>query len=419
MKNPGYISGWTMNYLGGWNADYQTGKLATLKFDEITHLVYSYLSVAADASLYSGFGWDFVLRTVEAGHAHGVPVIISINSVDSLMPIVDSDALLATFVTNVKNILIAYDAEGVGIDWENRAAYGARYHKLVSALYSALHPIGKIITISGAWDWTKILNLPSSDAYMVEFVEVMTYDMSYSPATAYPPDPSSFEDIVAAVNAWVNAGWPKDKILPGIPFYGEGQNGAHVLYSEIVPVVNPTPEQNEANITSISTPRGTIALTAPLVWNGIDRVIQKVRYVKENLFGGVFFFDIGEDMLNNDPRSLLDAAYSEMVACPITFDLAIAVSGQGTTTPAPGNYQIDAGAVVTVEARPATGWHLANWSNNPAWTDNPTSWTMVEGVAITAVFEQDAAPPPPSYSSVGLVVVLAIMAILGSNRKGG
>jgi hypothetical protein len=76
-----------------------------------------------------------------------------------------------------------------------------------------------------------------------------------------------------------------------------------------------------------------------------------------------------------------------------TYTLTIKVSGQGTTSPAPGTYQIPRGQQVTVQATPASGWKFLNWSNYSNWAENPTSWSMVEPIEIVAVFQATSTAP--------------------------
>lgn len=78
-----------------------------------------------------------------------------------------------------------------------------------------------------------------------------------------------------------------------------------------------------------------------------------------------------------------------------TYTLTIKASGQGTTIPAPGTYQIPAGQKVNVQAQSSSGWKFLNWSNYPTWTENPTSWPMIESLTITAVFQAISPTPTP------------------------
>ncbi len=76
------------------------------------------------------------------------------------------------------------------------------------------------------------------------------------------------------------------------------------------------------------------------------------------------------------------------------YTLNIAVQGQGTTNYGAGTVNIPANQVVKITATPASGWTFRTWSwpgNNPeyaGWTENPTSWTMVEPISIVAIFDQ-------------------------------
>ena len=85
------------------------------------------------------------------------------------------------------------------------------------------------------------------------------------------------------------------------------------LYSDVVKEINPTPDQNQASIYSITEFDGTAHSVdgGVLWWNGITLAKQKVDFIKNNGFGGVACFDVGEDVFN-DSQSLLQNIYSEM-----------------------------------------------------------------------------------------------------------
>lgn len=94
---------------------------------------------------------------------------------------------------------------------------------------------------------------------------------------------------------WNAAGFPKSKLVMGIPMYGTtaaGMTGC-TAYSSIVNSYHPAPSANTAG---------------SYYFNGVDLVKQKVQWIKSNGFGGVFNYETGTDALNTS-YSLCDAVW--------------------------------------------------------------------------------------------------------------
>jgi hypothetical protein len=71
------------------------------------------------------------------------------------------------------------------------------------------------------------------------------------------------------------------------------------------------------------------------------------------------------------------------------YDLTLAVSGSGTTTPAASIHSYAQGTVVNINAAPASGWQFTNWTGdvtNPASAN--TTVTVESDKTITAIFTQ-------------------------------
>lgn len=133
-----------------------------------------------------------------------------------------------------------------------------------------------------------------------------------------------------------------------------------------------------------------------VIGSGVNDAVTAAQYTNNALsqgFGAAYFcLNYGSLESWYESYMLLASGRSPVV----NYQLTVTVSGQGTTTGySPGTYQIPAGTVVTLGASPASGWVFKDWSNYPGWAENPTSWTMVEPVNITARFERSAPAPEP------------------------
>ncbi|NLF89069.1 hypothetical protein GX563_09635 [Candidatus Bathyarchaeota archaeon] len=83
----------------------------------------------------------------------------------------------------------------------------------------------------------------------------------------------------------------------------------------------------------------------------------------------------------------------------VNYNLNIATSGSGLTTPNSGTYSYPQGTVVSVQANAASGWAFSHWliDGTNIGSTNPYSITMNANYMLTAVFTEDA-PIPPDFS---------------------
>jgi hypothetical protein len=72
-----------------------------------------------------------------------------------------------------------------------------------------------------------------------------------------------------------------------------------------------------------------------------------------------------------------------------TYDLAIGVSGQGTTDPSPGTHEYDYGTQVTIAASPASGWKFDHWGGDASGTSLAIVIAMDSDKNVTAYFQEE------------------------------
>ncbi|MPM78653.1 Chitinase A1 [bioreactor metagenome] len=85
--------------------------------------------------------------------------------------------------------------------------------------------------IAGGWRYIDIAAVAS----YVDFVNIMTYDLDAAPhhqSALY--DPSAASDCTRAVQAYLNAGMPANKLVLGIPFYGRHSWTEAINYKKIL-----------------------------------------------------------------------------------------------------------------------------------------------------------------------------------------
>ncbi len=91
---------------------------------------------------------------------------------------------------------------------------------------------------------------------------------------------------------------------------------------------------------------------------------------------------------DGDPFDTSDQPFTIV---PVAYNLTMEVdpSGSGTTDPPEGVHSYSQGTVVTVIAKPATGWEFSNWTGDVADPNNDTTTvTMDNNKVVTAHFAQ-------------------------------
>ena len=300
-KVVGVISNQMMNQR--WKGE---GILTESSLSMLTHINYAFCSPVSDSdtSLYT-WNWEWVKLAIQAGHAWNIPVLLSMNGGDRLDVIFASRALRSQLITNMLSKMSELGLDGFDIDWESSKRSAALLETFLQELRTRM-PAGKLLTMDGAY-LASATREPSPE-FVIEYldwVNVMAYDLHEltQPSGAYH---SRYEDVINVMNRWVLAGYPKEKLLLGIPFYGKDDALNTYNYYDIVNDLNPPPEQNlETGLKSFTGASGTMQTVAGgrIWWNGQVEVKRKIDFVIANKLGGVIYWELGRDKLN-DPRSL-------------------------------------------------------------------------------------------------------------------
>lgn len=215
--------------------------------------------------------WDEV-RTLKDQYPH-LRIHISIGGwgAEGFSDMANDPAVRADFVKNVINWVTQYDLDGVDIDWEypvgpdwglpiktrpeDRDNYLMLLHDLRSALDTLGCKTGKTYTLSVAvpasvWFPQKID--VAAVASVVDSLKLMSYDYygSWSATTGHisnlynnPSDPNGWSTD-QAVNAYLQAGVPANKLVLGVSFYGRGWKGVsdggnHGLFQKYTEAIYP------------------------------------------------------------------------------------------------------------------------------------------------------------------------------------
>lgn len=289
--------------------------LSSISFDLMSHWAFYNLHPCdpADPRIAAGYRWegnsfiydtsgwtdaDAQLRAVHdevrsAGKKLLVVFYEGVAQTGGFFDITGDPALLAEFVSQVREFLIEYDYDGVMINWENRDSYQGPLNVLMEALYNELHPAGKLVSCHGS----HVLNLSPSHFHYTDFISINAYDFKGT-----LPYYETYEDATALMELWgaaaASVGYPKNKLVMGINLQAAASTGKLTNWWQVSKTLSPLPGQNDAYIDNIPNWWGTEIVAVPegyLWWNGIQMTKDKCQYVKNNGYGGIKLFACSHD----------------------------------------------------------------------------------------------------------------------------
>ena len=257
-----------------------------IPYDKLTHINYSFLTPKSDGTFNVIFNKSKLKTIVTNAHNNGVKVLISVGGWgwDKQFETVAVDPWLrGAFVQNLKAFIEEYQLDGADIDWEypDAGESAQNFLLLMRELRTAM-PDKLLTTAVVAYGDNGMGVLPESFE-LFDFVNIMTYD---------GPDHGSMEQFERGLAFWAERGLPPDKIVMGLPFYGD----PNLAYYKIV-AENPVAAQ-----TDIFDYYGTI-----YHYNGIPTVQTKTKIAMEKA-GGIMFWTLDYDAQGE--LSLVNAIYT-------------------------------------------------------------------------------------------------------------
>jgi GH18 family chitinase len=186
-----------------------------IPYDKLTHINYSFLTPKDDGTFNPiNNGWKLKL-IAQNGHAHHVKVLISVGGWgwDKQFETVAADPLLrSAFVINLKAFVDEYQLDGADIDWEypDAGQSSQNFLALITELRATMPD--KLLTTAVVSDGENASGISSAALALFDFINVMTYD---------GPDHGTMKQFEQGLSFWKARGLPKEKIVMGVPFYGD------------------------------------------------------------------------------------------------------------------------------------------------------------------------------------------------------
>jgi GH18 family chitinase len=245
-----------------------------IPYDKLTHINYSFLTPKTDGTFNSiSNGWK-LKKIVETGRAHDVRVCISVGGWGwdaQFEELAATPEARSAFAQNLKAFVDEYQLDGVDMDWEypDPGPSSQNFLALIKELRAAM-PNKLLTTAVVSYGDDNGSGVPSESFELFDFVNVMTYD---------GPDHGTMDQFERGLSYWSGRGIPKEKIVMGVPFYGD----PGTPYFKIVQA-DPSAAQMDSFDYS-----GTI-----LHYNGIPTIQAKTRIAMERA-GGIMFWALDHD----------------------------------------------------------------------------------------------------------------------------
>lgn len=246
------------------------------------------------------------------------------------------------FADSVVDFIVKYGFDGADIDWEypvggglstniNRSEDKHNFTLLMKTLREKLDAKGKangkhyILSFAGAaGTWYAAKTELSELSKYVDYANIMTYDIhgtweTYTDFNAPLYSNSHSISVDFGVNSWINAGFPKNKIVMGVPFYGHiynevtnYNNGFNQTYSGGVSISYANIVGNYLNGTGYQRFFHSVA-KVPWLFNGStfityddeESLTEKANYIKEKGLIGAMIWELSQD----SKGQLLNALY--------------------------------------------------------------------------------------------------------------
>jgi len=305
---PGPTDIQVVGFYPSWNESRLS--ISDIPWNRLTRIVYAFATPLPDGNIDTR-SLVSVKQLTDSAHQHGIEIYFSVGGGDgssNFPALAGAKESRDKFVKEVRQYVFENCLDGVDIDWEYWTgsadnivipSESSALVEILRSLKTELSPFNLGISVDlEKSDWAG-KNFYDDVSLYADHLQVMCYDFS-GPWSAPGPH-SSYEDAIGSGSTvsstglayWVNfRGWPKEKILLGVPFFGrdfDNQGGNPVAYDDIIKL-SPDAYLND-RINNI-------------YYNGIVTMAKKAQYVSDNGFAGIMIWEITLDSFT-DSTSLL------------------------------------------------------------------------------------------------------------------
>ena len=260
-----------VGYYPSWATYARNYQVADIQASKLTHVNFAFANIdngrcivgdtyADTDKAFAGDSWDvgakrgnFNQLTKLKATTPGLKTMISIGGwtwSKNFSAAAATDSSRKTFVSSCVDFMQTYGFDGIDIDWEYPVSGGlyagspadtANYNALLAEFKTELAAVtakdGKVheLSIAAPAGPTTTVNLDAATiGKTVDFMNLMSYDYhgGWDPITGHNApmvvgsgDSATGFSITAAVDSYLSRGFPANKLILGLPFYGRGWSG--------------------------------------------------------------------------------------------------------------------------------------------------------------------------------------------------
>ena len=341
-----------VGYYSSWSA-YSGFTPDKIDASKLTHINYAFANIGNDLKIMLGDSQidssNFKMMNNLKNKNKDLKILISVGGwtwSDKFSDVALTENSRATFADSLVQFLISYNLDGVDLDWEYPVSGGLaknskrlddkkNFTLLLKIIREKLNEQGNkdgkhyLLTFSGGTSKSYVNNIELNKIKeYVDFANVMTYDIhgNWDKYTDFNAPLYNFSSssphhkwsVDSTVNLWLNAGFPADKLVMGVPFYGyrydnvanpnngflqSYSGGKSITYKEIVGLLN----------SSNYTRHYHTEAKVPWAYNGStfisyddeESMGAKMQYIRNKGLGGAMIWELSQD--NNE--ILLNSVY--------------------------------------------------------------------------------------------------------------
>ena len=318
-----------------------------IKFDNITHLAHSFIWPSSDGSgalvVPAGFIYP---ELIAAAHDENVEVIVALGGAghtSGFGPAASDPGTRGLLVENIVDFVQDNGYDGVDLDWEgfSDAAYRNALIALIQELDAALDAVDPELTLSmplGATNWHGAYDMPAVVGNL-DWIGIMTYDFhgTWTPHAGHNSplhhavgDADHFS-LSQSVEYWLQRGVPREKMLPGMAFYGQRWQD---VTEHMGPRTGPITAMTYVGISELIDEEGwerhwDDEAIVPYLLNAEEELFvsyddeesisHKVEYIIEEDLAGAILWEISQDYLPTGDQPLFTAA-GQLLQSPVASE---------------------------------------------------------------------------------------------------
>lgn len=276
----------------GYIPDY--GDASQVDYNNLTHAIFCFLFASPDGGLIDQSPGSItqLQHYLSATAASGSKRLVALSGLYNMSTVTENPTKRVKLCDTLVSYCLHHGFDGLDLDWEGLGSTqdSINFKNFVADLAPRLaaEDLTFVITI-GFGDWSGKW-FPDVALRQADWLQIMAYDAAGTWATSPMDNHSSLQHFIDADTYWTNRGYPRNKMVMGLPFYGyqfssnNGGIGQPKTYREIV--------ETYPNLIDMDNRTPGNDRTC---FNGPELIRRKCQYLIDSSFAGVFVWEMTQD----------------------------------------------------------------------------------------------------------------------------